>query len=536
MQPLPTHEPLRDTASVEITRRFTQERVARFGAAMAVLALAFYLFRVVIVVAMGRPERLVHPSLVFHLLGALSFVPLWLFCRGGQRSERAVRLVECAGMVASSTGYLIAAAHLPVAGAPELAMVLGLTQGFIARAIFVPSTGRLTVLLGALIGAPLAVVTYYLYATAPEVSQTLLGRLLSGHSPNTLPTLVATIAVAWWALTVFIAFAGSKLIFGLRKEVADVKRLGQYTLEEKLGEGGMGQVFRASHAMLRRPTAIKLIRPTEMADQALARFEREVQLTAQLSNPHTITVFDYGRTPAGVFYYAMELLEGITLRELVEEHGPQPAGRVIRILDQSLAALSEAHRAGLIHRDIKPANIMLCQHGGDVDVVKVLDFGLVKDVTDGDSALTHANTITGTPMYLAPEAIERADDVSAQSDLYSLGCVAYALLTGRDVFAANSVVALMSHHLMTTPTKPSIHVPVPADLEAVILACLEKDPKARPASADALRALLASCVDSDTWSKEDARAWWSDARSNAPGPTQPSDARDWQFHETAAAE
>jgi serine/threonine-protein kinase len=324
------------------------------------------------------------------------------------------------------------------------------------------------------------------------------------------------VAALIWGSSLAIAAATSKVIYGLREEVRDARRLGQYTLLEKLGEGGMGAVYRASHAMLRRPTAVKLLRPERLGAESLARFEREVQLTARLTHPNTIRVFDYGRTPDGVFYYAMEYLDGASLGDVVAESGPMPPARVIFVLDQVAGALTEAHRVGLIHRDIKPANIFLIEQGGDPDVAKVLDFGLVKQVSAPGAddatqpALSRVDSLTGTPLYMAPEAIATPDAVDARTDLYALGAVGYFLLTGSDVFTGRSVMEVCSHHLRTEPEPPSARLgaPVPADLEALILACLEKNPAARPADARALRAALRACRDAHAWSEEDARRWY----------------------------
>ena len=315
----------------------------------------------------------------------------------------------------------------------------------------------------------------------------------------------------WWAIVAVGATVVSHVVFGLRAEVRRARRLGQYTIEAKIGEGGMGVVYRAHHGMMRRPTAIKLLRPEKAIEANLKRFEREVQLTARLTHPHTITIFDYGRTPEGVFYYAMELLDGASLERVVAVAGRLPPARVLHVLYEVAGALVEAHESGLIHRDVKPANIILCRQGGLYDFPKVVDFGLVKDLEpSGDAALTHADVIAGTPLYIAPEAITSPESVGPQSDIYSLGAVGYFALTGQHVFQGRTLVEVCSHHLHTTPEPPSKRVdsPVPADLEALVLECLEKDPARRPAGARELRRRLSACAAFGGWTEEDARAWW----------------------------
>jgi serine/threonine-protein kinase len=273
----------------------------------------------------------------------------------------------------------------------------------------------------------------------------------------------------------------------------------------------MGVVYRARHAMLRRPTAVKLLPADKSSESTVARFEREVRLTARLSHPNTVTVYDYGRTPEGVFYYAMELLEGANLREAVDVGGPLPSARVLHVLEQVAASLVEAHGIGLIHRDIKPANILLCELAGAPDVAKVVDFGLVKEIApDGDVSLTTAGTLTGTPLYMAPEAITAPETLDSRSDLYSLGAVGYYLLVGADVFAGRSLVEVCGHHLHSEPVPPSerTEAPVPADLEALLLSCLAKKPAGRPKSAAELRRGLRACEGFGTWTDDAAREWW----------------------------
>jgi CHASE1-domain containing sensor protein len=299
-------------------------------------------------------------------------------------------------------------------------------------------------------------------------------------------------------------------ILRLRRQVKAAERLGQYTLVTKLGEGGMGEVYQATHAMLRRPTAVKLLQAAKSDDAQLARFEREVQLTAQLTHPNTIAVYDYGRTPNDIFYYAMEYVDGIDFAELVAKDGPLVPGRVVFLMQQVLGALSEAHSIELIHRDVKPANLMLCERGGLSDFVKVLDFGLAKRLRE-DTELSNTRELIGTPHYLAPEAIS-GDDVGPASDIYAVGAVMYFLLTGTTVFQAATVVEICSHHLRTQPTPPSQRTdhPIPADLEQLVLECLAKEPGARPQSASALGARLGALTGFPPWTQAEATLWWQE--------------------------
>ncbi len=292
------------------------------------------------------------------------------------------------------------------------------------------------------------------------------------------------------------------------------RRLGAYVLEDKIGEGAMGEVYRARHAALGRATAVKVLR-REASQREHERFEQEARLTAQLRHPNSVAVYDYGRAADGTSYYAMELLEGVTLQELVERYGAQPAGRVIGILLQLCAALRETHGAGLVHRDVKPDNVFLCRQGGALDVAKLLDFGLVKQVTQQPEPDEGARMVLGTPLYMSPEAIAAPETVSAQSDLYGLGALAYFLLTGSPVFVGDSVVEVCTHQLHSPPERLSrvATQPIAEDLEDVVLACLAKDPTARPASAAELARRLERCIDADTWADADADAWWADPQS-----------------------
>ena len=350
-----------------------------------------------------------------------------------------------------------------------------------------------------------------LAASVPLVLAAAVFGAAAGPAPSGATAAFLIAGMLWALLAVATATVTSGIIYGLRRKVSEAHQLGQYTLQDKLGEGGMGVVYRARHAMLRRPTAIKLLPPEKAGQHNLRRFEREVQLTAQLSHPNTVSVFDYGRTPDGIFYYAMEYLDGINLDALVKGFGPQDPARVVHVLRQVAGSLAEAHGVGLVHRDIKPANIILCQRGGVPDVAKVVDFGLAKDLEAGGAGLTRASDITGTPLYLAPEAITNPDRVDARGDIYALGAVGYYLLAGTHVFEGRTLVEVCSHHLHTLPVPPSLRLgrSLPRDLETVILSCLDKDPARRPQSAEDVSTHLAMCVGVDEWGETEARAWWA---------------------------
>jgi hypothetical protein len=326
----------------------------------------------------------------------------------------------------------------------------------------------------------------------------------------------------------------------MEKAEKTIRQLGQYTLEEKIGQGGMGSVYRARHAFLRRPTAVKMLGGENVNEAALARFEREVQLTSQLNHPNTIAVYDYGRTPEGVFYYAMEYLQGIDLENLVKTFGPLPDGRVIGILQQMCGSLAEAHEIGLIHRDIKPANIILTMRAGMPDFVKVLDFGLVKALNAEEEAkITQANVTVGTPYYMSPEAVERPDTISALSDIYAIGAVGYFLLTGTPVFTGKTIMEICMKHVRIAPDTPSKRLgrEISPALEAVILHCLAKDPSQRPSSTRALGDEIAQCEPLQQWTRAEAEVWWAEFRkSSAPASEKPRPTADPGQGDTVLAE
>jgi len=321
---------------------------------------------------------------------------------------------------------------------------------------------------------------------------------------------------------VALAYVGAHMIYSIGLDVSRARRLGAYRLESRIGAGGMGEVWRASHSFLARPAAIKLISSRHLGDDARAlvtRFEQEAQATALLHSPHTIEVYDFGRSDDGSFYYVMELLDGLDLQELVRGYGPVPAARAVYILRQACHSLGEAHAVGLVHRDIKPANVFVCQYGSDFDFVKVLDFGVVKwRNLAQDPALTEQGWV-GTPAFLAPE-MAIGSDLDGRADIYSLGCVAYWLLTGHLVFEADNLLALLNKHAREEPVPPSerTELYVPSDLEAVVIDCLRKDPADRPGTAEALADRLAGCEVGD-WGQREARAWWLRHRPSPPSET-----------------
>jgi serine/threonine-protein kinase len=324
-----------------------------------------------------------------------------------------------------------------------------------------------------------------------------------------------------------VAVVISHVVTGLGQQVAKAREMGSYQLGELLGRGGMGEVYRATHRMLARPAAIKLIRPEVIggsdpaaAQLAVARFRREAQTAANLRSPHTVELYDFGVADDQTLYFVMELLEGLNLESLVRRHGALPAGRVVHILRQVCASLEEAHVRGLVHRDIKPANIHVGRVGLVYDFVKVLDFGLVKPIGDStleQSLATEAGLVLGTPGYMAPE-IALGASVDGRADLYSLGCVAYYLLVGRQVFEADTVMQVFAQHLQAVPIPPSQRGPsrVPPDLEQLVLSCLAKKPEDRPRSAAELDRRLAM-VAVDPWTDVDAQRWWAATKASSGG-------------------
>jgi eukaryotic-like serine/threonine-protein kinase len=359
-------------------------------------------------------------------------------------------------------------------------------------------------------------------ATAVPV-MLVVGLAVQGVS---IPVLsVALRAFVPYLLVVVLAYVAARVVYRLGTEIAHARELGSYRLVEHIGEGGMGEVWRAEHHLLARPAAIKLIRPLDDERQTDAaelreRFEREAHAMAALRSPHTVQLYDFGVADDGTFYYVMELLRGFDLHTLVEQFGPVPIERAVHLLDQMCHSLGEAHAVGLIHRDVKPANVYVCRYGREVDFVKVLDFGLVKPAMDAQRTtaldLTAAHVARGTPAFMAPEQAIGDKPVDARADLYALGCVAYWLVTGRHVFSGHNALGTIVKHVQAAPDAPSKHapLPVPPEYDELVLACLAKSPDARPASADVVADRLRAIATAAPWGDAQAHAWW---QTHAPG-------------------
>jgi serine/threonine-protein kinase len=490
----------------EETRAFLQKRLSMFGLCVFVLeggswavlaATALFPF-----VRGPNPHPPASLSSFLHLLGALLGGLLWLVTRRGRRAGELLHKLDVAVSLGLVMGWVSIGAVIPEPQVSGLIALLAFLTGTLARAIVVPSTAKRTLWLGIAGGTVLVAIA--------------MSRSMAGQVP-----LVSGVALACWtASSIALGAIASHTIYGLRKEAQQARVLGQYTLDTKIGEGGMGVVWRASHALLRRPTAVKLVAPHRAGDQVIRRFEREVQLTARLTHPSTVAIYDYGRTRDGTFYYAMEYLDGTDLERLVAEHGPQSPGRVVHVLTQILGALAEAHDLGLVHRDVKPANILLSPRRGEHEVAKIVDYGLAKSIElDAEhSAVSAANSLTGTPLYMSPEAIQSPDSVDGRSDLYALGAVAWFLLVGRPPFDGASVIEICAKHLHEAALRPSLALgrPIPADLEDMVLSCLAKKPEARPQDARTLRSRLEASSSKLHWTAEDAADFWRLRAGNEP--------------------
>jgi eukaryotic-like serine/threonine-protein kinase len=483
--------------SVE-ARRDLQARVCRFAGVLFWLGAALTVASTLAHHAAEHASEgagLAHQAI--HVIAALPAAAVWFWCRRRPMSVALVEVVDVALTMTTCTVDALLGFSAPGNLSVACSVVLALSYTLVGRSIIVPSTFRRTFWISAVGAIP----TLALLVTQVP-PRAFGGSTASGH-------VFTAFSLLWCAFAVLAATANSRELYGLRATIREIGKLGQYTLEEKIGEGGMGVVYKATHAMLRRPAAIKLLSKDRSSEKDQLRFEREVQLTSGLRHPNTVSIFDYGRTSEGLFYYVMEYLDGLDLEQLVARHGPVDAARAIHVLRQVCGSLGEAHALDLVHRDIKPANIVLMARVDEPDVVKVVDFGLARTL-ERNTDESRVGVLTGTPLYLAPEAITNPEATDARSDIYALGAVGYFLLAGRNVFEGNSVVEVLGRHVLEAPRPPSSHLarPLPTDLEAVIMQCLAKDRNARPASAASLSEALLSCADSGRYDRNSALAWW----------------------------
>jgi tRNA A-37 threonylcarbamoyl transferase component Bud32 len=449
-------------------------------------------------------------SLFWIHLGVTALLALfaWKLCGHCEMSLRALRIVEALVFGAPAIFFVMLDwRQIEVAaGSAEYPHVPTVVAGWMllifSYALFIPNTWqRAAAFIGALAVAPMAV-NLFAYLTNPAFNELMAAKEFHGS---------ITAQGLYLAISAMAAIVGVQTINTLRREAFAAKQLGQYRLKKLLGVGGMGEVYLAEHQMMKRPCAVKVIRPEKAGDpQVLARFEREVRATAKLSHWNSIEIYDYGRTDDGTFYYVMEFLPGHNLGELVGEHGPLPTSRLIYLMRQICDALAEAHGHGLVHRDIKPANIYSAYRGGIFDVAKILDFGLAKPLCDAtDSGLTQEGAITGSPLYMSPEQATSSEELDGRSDIYSLGALMYFMATGKAPFEYESPLKVMIAHASEDPEPPRyLNADVPAELEEVILRSMEKRPADRFQSVRELRdALLAVPLEND-WTSSMARDWW----------------------------
>jgi eukaryotic-like serine/threonine-protein kinase len=504
--------PKRDvaTGALHLTTETESILRLRLRAAALMLLIGFSAFLVRHVVGVLTNEPLDAALLGFHVLVVLvlSFIlaVLWL---NSDTSIKRLRFAELLIFGFPAAFFLMLQQRVTLdAGSrsflpPPLPfwLLLIFTYG-----MFIPNTWRRGALvIGAMAVAPIVLLVGMLLAI-PKVAESMT---ITGITQHVLVLVIAGAASA----------VGTHLITTLRREVHEAKQLGQYRLLRTIGSGGMGHVYLAEHTLLKRPCAIKLIHPDRAGDaRTLARFEREVRMTAQLSHWNTIEIFDFGRTDDGTFFYVMEYLPGLSLQDLLDRYGPLPAERVVHLLRQLCQALREAHQVGLIHRDIKPANVFAAKRGGLYDVVKLLDFGLVKPVDENPSvSLSQEGGISGTPLYMSPEQARGQSDLDGRSDIYSLGALAYTLLTRRPPFEGTNPIDVVISHARDEVVWPAQHeLSVPADLERIVLRCLAKRREDRFQDAQSLEQALTECAAADQWTQWHAARWWQEHEESTP--------------------
>lgn len=490
---------------------FVQARLALLGKTVFLLAFGFFsVLNGLLLMAggLGILPALATQANLMHFLAASVMATLWAITRARRWSLRTLGVLDAGSLLLGGVCLALMAAQPD----EKLLMrgLLALTVTMMVRAVLIPSTATRTFCLSWLSAAPLLLVAAVFHQAA-----------LPGFAPAFQKALVSVEALLWLIISTTLSTVTSLTIYGLRQQVKAASEIGQYTLEEKIGSGGMGEVWRARHRMLIRPAAVKLVTASALGsaegrdpELRLRRFEREARATAGLTSPHTVQLYDFGVTDDGTLYYVMELLDGMDLDTLVERHGCVSPERAIHLLLQVCASLDDAHENGLVHRDIKPSNIIVSRVGAAWDFVKVLDFGLVKLAgarpTPEDIRLSTDNDVRGTPAFIAPELV-LGIETDHRVDLYALGCVAYWLVTGKLVFEGPSAIKVIADHLHSVPPPPSVRAPfpIPPELDTLILDCLAKDPDQRPPTARALQARLQSIPISEPWTRERAEHWWS---------------------------
>jgi serine/threonine protein kinase len=493
---------------------FVQQRIALFAKILTSITFVFLIASVAMTAALGRSlaAMFAEPTTIAHVSGMTLLAVVWLVARSGRHSVSVLGILDAGSTIACCTAW----AMFVTDTIPDSIYwgVVAEILTILARAIIVPSSASRTLGISALALLPLMVrIGFWLQAIGH--------RSEAGALQPPLVTVIYQLIVI--SAAVFMATTTSRIIYELRRKVQEANEVGPYSLEERLGAGGMGEVWRARHRFLVRSAAVKLIRPEVLASGQIdaellfRRFEREARVTASLRSPHTVQLYDFGQAEDGSLFYVMEMLAGIDLEKLVARHGPVPAERAIHILKQACHSLAEAHQNGLIHRDVKPANIFVSCFGTDTDFVKVLDFGLVglaRERTDLDRVnqvnLTQEGSIGGTPAYAAPEIVLGEAQYDHRVDIYAMGCVGYWLVTGKLVFEGDTPMKIMLDHARTPPPRPQTRteLPIPPELEQLILDCLEKDPSRRPESASVLATRLANIPVSQAWTAERAEKWW----------------------------
>jgi len=499
---------------------FVRERLALLGKMVFLLSFGFLVLMVASVAFVGGVPLAVVlrlPVTLGHFFATSMMGVLWLLASRKTTSRALLGAIDAICVIAGC-GFL---AIMTLADVFQIQQAISaITVTTMARAILVPSRPLRTLLISALAFLPtiaMAVLHHYSGIVPPIDGKTF--------SPEFQRTHLVLNTVLWSILGITLTTVTSQVTYGLRRQVAEVSELGQYILEEKIGGGGMGEVWRARHRLLIRPAAVKIIRRDVLTAMGgdpgllMRRFEREARATAALKSPHTVQLYDFGTTDDGTLYYVMELLDGFDLDTLIKSNGPIPAERAVHIMRQVCRSLADAHTNGLVHRDIKPANVIISRIGSTFDFAKVLDFGLVKldsphRIDEDALKLTAVGSTSGTPGFMAPEVVLGAAETDHRVDIYSLGCVAYWLLTGKLVFEGDTPMQVMIDHARTPPPRPSsrVELSIPPALEDLVMECLQKDPAQRPASAEILHVRLGEIPLPSEWSGERAEKWWSTHR------------------------